>query len=366
VAVGREASDGAHHRALLHALVGPVADRSEWWAKWQSSVDLDASKPAAFELLPLAYRRFGPAGGRDTDRLAGIYRYAWCRNRMFVRSARPVLERFDAAGIAHVILKGAALGETMYHDRGARPISDVDLLVQPHDRDRAIALLDQDGWFADSPVPQHTLRVHHALNVSAGPLAAVDLHWGILYLDRNPAADQRAWQRTVEIDLDGEPTRALCPTDQLLHAIVHASRRDLRWIVDTGLLIESGEVDWRLFVREVEARRVIGEARSALATAVDMGGVKPPAGLLEQLDALAMSAWDRLVQRTQRRPDNRSAMATRALDEFARRTRGLNPTARAKAVVPYLAQVSGKAPIHRSLSALTIRLVHPPLTECPL
>jgi hypothetical protein len=342
---------------LLRALVGPPDERLVWWEKWRSSIDLSDVDPATFHLLPLASRRFPGSAGDDTERLAGVYRYTWYRNRMLVHAGAGVLRRLDEAGVAHVILKGAALATTTYHDRGTRPISDVDVLVRSADRDRAVALLLDAGWQPDSPVPTEMLRVHHAFNVSAGPLASVDLHWGILYLDRNPEADRRAWARSVPIELDAVATRALCSTDQLLHALVHAELDDLRWIVDAGLLIEQGDIDWSLFCREVELRRVVSWVMRALTTAEDLGGVAVPPDVYERLARVSMSRWDRMVLRTQEQPATRAALAARAVDTFARRTRGLRPGERAKAIGPYLAQISGAAPWHRSLGVLTSRLV---------
>ncbi len=351
------------HRALLHSLVGPVDERGAWWEKWRSGLDLADADPATFHLLPFASRRFGELTGRDADRFGGIYRYSWYRNRMLVRSATSVLRSLDAAGVPHLVLKGAALAVTTYHDSGARPISDVDVLVHPEDKDRAVALLLDGDWVPDSLVPAEMLRVHHAFNVSAGPLASVDLHWGILYLDRNPEADRRAWQRSVPIELDGVVTRALSPTDQLLHALVHAEPEDLRWIVDAALLVQSGTVDWTLLCEEAEARRLVGWVLRSLTTAVDMGGFDVPADVFGRLAAVVLKPWDRVVQRTLGRPSTRSALAARAVDSFARRTRGLSATARVRALSPYLAQISGASPLHRSLGVLTTRLVRPESAE---
>ncbi len=107
-------------------------------------------------------------------------------------------------------------------------------------------------------------------------------------------------------------TRALCSTDQLLHALVHAELDDLRWIVDAGLLIEQGDIDWSLFCREVELRRVVSWVMRALTTAEDLGGVAVPPDVFGRLARVSMSRWDRMVLRTQERPATRAALAARA------------------------------------------------------
>ena len=320
----------ALHRALLHVLVGPVDERS---AGGRSGVPRSiCPRPTrTFHLLPLASRRFADLAGDDADRLSGVYRYSWYRNRMLVRSATRVLRALDDAGVPHLVLKGAALGVTTYHDAGTWPITDVDVLVHADDKQRAVDLLLSADWVPDSPVPAEMLRVHHAFNVRPDHSPRSICTGGSSTSIATPRPIVAAWQRSVVIELDGVATaRCSSPTDQLLQALVHAEPEDLRWIVDTALLVESGAVDWPVLCTEAEARQSWDGCSALLTTAVEMGGFDVPAEVFRRLATVALNPWDRVVQRTQDRPSTRSVLAAGAVDSFARRTRGPSPTARVR------------------------------------
>ena len=70
------------------------------------------------------------------------------RNDIYSRVLREVLDAFNAAGIDAVVLKGAALAHVLYPAVGLRPMSDIDLLVDPQLTRRAQALLAELGFFA--------------------------------------------------------------------------------------------------------------------------------------------------------------------------------------------------------------------------
>ena len=60
-----------------------------------------------------------------------------------------VLQEFERAGIECMLLKGAALTLRHYRDFGLRNMGDFDLLIHPHDIERAARLLLQNGWMAE-------------------------------------------------------------------------------------------------------------------------------------------------------------------------------------------------------------------------
>ena len=86
---------------------------------------------------------------------------------------------FQRAGLAHVWLKGPAFAKWMYGDPGARRFSDLDLLVRPVDRDRALRQLEALGF--ERRIPSQPGEVIYA-SIGAWPLArpgrlGIDLHW---------------------------------------------------------------------------------------------------------------------------------------------------------------------------------------------
>jgi hypothetical protein len=61
---------------------------------------------------------------------SAYYRNA-ARNTLLFRVVADVLQACHRQGIAVIVLKGAALAETIYPHRAVRPMGDIDLLVQP-------------------------------------------------------------------------------------------------------------------------------------------------------------------------------------------------------------------------------------------
>ena len=79
------------------------------------------------------------------------------------------------------------------------------------------------------------LDLHHAVDLTTGPLAAVDLHWDLLANDRSPRADEELWGRAVATTLDSHAVLVLDRTDHLLHSLAHGEPDDLRWIAAAEL-----------------------------------------------------------------------------------------------------------------------------------
>ena len=70
------------------------------------------------------------------------------RNDIYSLGLREILHAFNAAGIDAVVLKGAALAHVLYPAVGLRPMSDIDLLVDPRLTRRAQVLLAELGFAA--------------------------------------------------------------------------------------------------------------------------------------------------------------------------------------------------------------------------
>ena len=70
-----------------------------------------------------------------------------------------LLEQLDRAGRAQdlpmLAMKGSALLALGLHGDGERPMSDIDLLVRPDDRDRALQVLQAMGYVAELEVARH-------------------------------------------------------------------------------------------------------------------------------------------------------------------------------------------------------------------
>jgi hypothetical protein len=109
------------------------------------------------------------------QRLASLQRHQVVHQLMQDAAMRTASDALSAASIAFVWLKAAAVRAELYARPGLRPSTDLDLLVLPADRNRAIAALLSVGGtrLASSDVSSH----EEVVRIGSVDL---DIHWHVL------------------------------------------------------------------------------------------------------------------------------------------------------------------------------------------
>ncbi|WLE99253.1 MAG: nucleotidyltransferase family protein [Candidatus Electrothrix communis] len=101
-------------------------------------------------------------------------------NAIRMRSLSEILQHFDQIGIEVLVLKGAALANTVYPQAGLRPMRDIDLLVRPHDALQAQTALAELGFKAPLGLSSYLPSNHHhltnATQMTDGLLVSVEIH----------------------------------------------------------------------------------------------------------------------------------------------------------------------------------------------
>jgi hypothetical protein len=193
-----------------------------------------------------------------------------------------------------MLLKGAALAYSVYGDARARPMSDIDILVDASDAETARGAMLQAGWReVAGGVPDRLYEQHHHLP----PLQdtrAPDLHLEIhtaLFPRRQPFALETGalWSRARSFD--EAVGRAFVPdmVHSLLFACLHfawshqACFGAWRTVRDVDAIARRPELDWDEFV--AVARRTRGETSCywTLRIARAAAGVEVPARVLAEL-----------------------------------------------------------------------------------
>ncbi len=100
----------------------------------------------------------------------------------------------DAAGIEHVVIKGAANRQVLYGNPAIRACHDIDLLVRPEDRVPAATVIAGTGFSAEPEANS----ISRELQLTRGEVC-VDLHWALLRegrLRRDPTSEflSRRWR----------------------------------------------------------------------------------------------------------------------------------------------------------------------------
>ena len=147
------------------------------------------------------------------------------------------------AEINPIVLKGEALGRHYYENYAMRPMSDMDILVNAADCERAISLLTQTGYrlattnSGDLVMPQYTLF----RKLGNGLVNTIDLH---VALFNRPALQNVLRYQELRKHADrfaDEGTWLPCPAHLLLHATLHLAAhhsddQSLIWLYDIYLL----------------------------------------------------------------------------------------------------------------------------------
>lgn len=295
---------------LLQAALFPDERGIAAWDAWKSQVDLvnDKLDGGSFRVLPLVYSNLKALGVVDehTARLKGIHRKAWYENQMHLHTLSQVLTMFAGAGIPTLALKGAPLALLHYPEVGARPMSDVDVLVPTERANEALDALHAAGWHDSSyeyvnRVTPKMMQVRHSWGFGDGKGHGFDLHWHALLVGCFPSADDDFWQGARPLDVNGVCTQTLNPTDMLLHVLAHGGHWNhlppIRWVSDACAVMNTSQdaLDWDRLFRLAEKFRVTQHLRDMLGYLAGVFDAPVPPATLDALQRAPVTDNERRV-----------------------------------------------------------------------
>lgn len=152
------------------------------------------------------------------------------KNLYFYAALCDVLKAFRENGIKVIVLKGAALAQTVYGNIALRPMSDIDLLVKKEDLPHAEKIMFDLGYVFEGGKPREWYIENHFHLGYFHPerTILVEVHWHIgrpSHPSRIAITDtgiiERWWERTRTVEISGMRTLVLCPDDLLLHLSLH-------------------------------------------------------------------------------------------------------------------------------------------------
>lgn len=246
------ASNNRHRRELLllQACLASENDFDHAFMAFDSDRNLDELTWGELRLVPYLFRRLEHSRLKTPrfDIYKGVYTKFWYLHKMEKSPTLPfLLEVLD--GIDFLVLKGAALQPLIYSgDPVTRPIDDIDILVSPHERYRALDRLADAGFTPDQSWPTELTM---DLKLSIGLSKAnhhVDLHWGLYPSAGDTPATNSIFSRQITVD-DGN-LRFSSPSisDHLVHNLVHGQPNNdvspIRWALDCALMSKHPALDW--------------------------------------------------------------------------------------------------------------------------
>lgn len=224
---------------------------------------------------PYLHYSLGVAGLRDNippdvaGTIAAAYRRSTLKALSMQRDMVRVSRVLDAAGVAHLFMKGAYLAQFTYPEPGLRPMRDLDLLVS---RDQAMvafnALLDagleRNPKHMGDPAA-YLANAKHLPTIRIPGGASVEVHTlttapsEIMPYDPSLGRFEVLGPRGIRRTVAGKDISFSGPEDLLLHICVHAvldnqfnngplTLTDIFWIC------ANHDIDWPLFWRLCEER----------------------------------------------------------------------------------------------------------------
>jgi hypothetical protein len=224
------------------------------------------------------------------EQLASIaaFRAEHLRARLHETLAVLQRERIDC-----VLLKGAALANTIYPSFIERPMGDIDLMIAPADVGRAHATARQAGWTWDQvSFPLARYAGHHhlpPLDDAAGTGIRLELHTGIA-IEGHPfsVSFDQLRERGRAVQVGTSMATVPCAEHLLLHECVHfawshvLSFGSWRTVRDVKLIAERASVDWDAFVDQTRHHRAGSCAYWTLALSQMLAGAVIPSHVMEQ------------------------------------------------------------------------------------
>jgi hypothetical protein len=280
---------------LLIAALADLETARSAWRQWDARQELaDASSPEVGLLAAIARRMPDLAPGASSDpRLVGARRYIWTLTQTTLGAARPLFAALHAKGLRLMLIKGAARLSTDPALAQERALRDIDVLIHPHDWERALAVAEREGWTEarGSGAGLAGRRHAHAIGLRSPNAAArgeCDLHRTALRECLNQGQDLDMWARAVPVRfLDADLLRP-SSTDFVLVALAQSMLYSARpatahWALDVDPLIRAGEVDWDLLLHESGKRCIEPYVAAPLLMLQERIGSPVPGDVLRAL-----------------------------------------------------------------------------------
>lgn len=248
----------SEHRAerlfLLDVLAGEISD-----AQFDANALL-AITPE--KLYPLLYLRL------KLDALAPYYRKSLLVELRRVADLRRIDATLTAAQIPFLVLKGPVLAASVYPDRAARTMTDLDLLIADEDMQRAMDVLATIGYRVPAQFAGATLEAGDApplIDDAPGGLA-LELHSMLDSLPDERAALAAMLPTARKVDVGhGLELPTLERGEFFAHVVAHVSKHhrfegELRSLLDVALLLRADVdvLDWETLDREWQRRGISG------------------------------------------------------------------------------------------------------------
>ncbi|MFE4114864.1 nucleotidyltransferase family protein [Priestia sp. YIM B13448] len=135
------------------------------------------------------------------SRLQQDYQYVLYNNLYIKSQLKLIFDIFDANGILTIPLKGTLFAETYFGHFSARRTTDIDLLIQEEDMEKAIACIQSLGYSIENEfTPYHFHRTFSKMMPHSPIPLTIELHWGLLRKNSSGLQIEQFWQHSTTLE----------------------------------------------------------------------------------------------------------------------------------------------------------------------
>jgi hypothetical protein len=195
-------------------------------------------------LIPTLFTRVPSSSEFDRirERYRAVYRHAWASNTIRMNYTRQAIDLLAENGIVAALHNEILANLLIYPEIGNRFIQEVDLLISPRDRSRALKLLGRSGWNETVLKEQKLFEVKHCANLRRGSGESLRVHWYLFKEYRNDRAQSELMGSLETIMLCGRPCQAI-PINTLFYqtliSLVQIEGEGFTRLVDAYFLIHN-------------------------------------------------------------------------------------------------------------------------------
>ena len=125
-----------------------------------------------------------------------------------------ILKGLKEIGISPIILKGAALAETVYPDISMRPMSDIDILIKEEEIEKINTCLLSHGYSLQVGGELHFIK-------NGNFPVNIDVHYEIWYMPESTL--RNLWHNSHAVNISGEEALVMPPEEALIYTAAHTS-----------------------------------------------------------------------------------------------------------------------------------------------
>lgn len=265
---------------------------------------------SAHGLAPLLYDILKGRALAPDDAIADLqaaYRETALNAGLMSVELHDVLNLLDGNGLPAVVLKGAALGDTLYGNSALRPMTDLDLLLHEADVVRAVELLTERGYRRASGEvwAGHAMQFENEIVLrSREPVPlAVELHWHLLDSPFYQERVNEGWfWRSAEVASVAETKALVLGLEATFlhlsaHYVLHHRGQGVRWIYDIAALLAlvGSQMNWQEVLARSREFHLVFSVQEVVREMVNDWGLVLPEDLLAAVLGMPVSAEERRV-----------------------------------------------------------------------